>query len=138
MPGVEVITVAGVPFDCDVFLPTQQHKGIFDCELLTTHPLSAVMKTKATSALVAVLAADARSVSLKEDLTVVPSAFARVVIASTGYREVCAMSLHIEQVNHDTYSDEVRVVSSAEYQTSTRQLCTSHYDYHLPATPAHA
>ena len=94
------------------------NKGILDCELLKTHPLSAVINTKATSAPVAVLAADARSVSLKEDLTVVPSAFARVVMASTGYREVCAFEfLCIEQVNHDTHSDEVWVVSSAEYQT---------------------
>ena len=50
----------------------------------SAHTLSEVIKTKATSLFAAAAAAALRSESLKEVLTIVPSAFARVAIASAG------------------------------------------------------
>ena len=53
--------------------------------LRPTYPLSAVMKTKATSFPDAAFIAAFVSVSLKDDVTSVPSAEARFEMASTGY-----------------------------------------------------
>lgn len=65
----------------------------------TTYQLSAVMKTNATSLLDAACEAAFRSVSLKEDVTVVPSVLARAVIASTGWKRGSG-GLHIYDATH--------------------------------------
>ena len=85
MPCTEVIAIAGIVLHSDV--PLAIHLlSIYsiDC-VIDTHPLSAVMKTRAMSLPAAAFAAPVKSVSLRDEVTVVPSCFALVVMASTGY-----------------------------------------------------
>ena len=85
MPCVEIVAVASVVLYGKVPLSARVSvtRPLFSY-ITITYPLSAVMKTKATSLPLAACAAALRSVSLSEDETVVSSVLARVVIASTG------------------------------------------------------
>ena len=85
MPCTEVIAIAGIVLHSDVPLAIHLFSiDLVDC-VINTHPLSAVMKTRAMSLPAAAFAAPVKSVSLRDEVTVVPSCFALVVIASTGY-----------------------------------------------------
>ena len=87
MPCVQIITIARVAFDSNVALTvTSVIKNLRAGNFIRpAYPLSAFMKTNATSFPVAALAAPVRSVSLSDVVTVVPSALARAVMASEGY-----------------------------------------------------
>ena len=63
------------------------------------------MKTNAMSLPAAACAAACKSVSLKEEETTVPSALARSVIASMGYR--CMNIDNTSQSTRKTYRDEI-------------------------------
>lgn len=87
VPCAEVVAIARRVLDGDVSLAVSKfrdnapHPGLD----VKAYPLSAVMKTNATSLPLAAFAAPVRSVSVSEDVTVVPSLFARAVIASMGW-----------------------------------------------------
>ena len=87
MPCVQVVTVSCIAFNCDVafakdntIIQSRTTRKTFEA----SHPLSAVINTRATSLLAAALAAPVKSVSLREDVTVIPDCFALAVMASTG------------------------------------------------------
>ena len=86
VPCVEIVSVSSVVLNSQVSL-TSSWLGTHCQEAKrVTHPLSAVMKTKATSLPVATRAAVERSVSLREEDTTVPSVLARDVMASRGWK----------------------------------------------------
>lgn len=65
------------------------------------------MKTKATSAPVAAFAAPVKSVSLREDVTFVPSALARALIPSTGYHSEANSASEEVTLAYITHRDKV-------------------------------
>ena len=84
MPGKQIITIASVALNSKVSLPRVRCSTREIAGNAKLRAFSHEMNTMATSAAAAISAARSVSLSLSEDVTVVPSSAARAVIASRG------------------------------------------------------